>query len=663
MCSRLLIRISTPLTTLLVAMAVGLAGSASAQVANNCSNYANAANGAFCLNGSDTWFDVMTDAIKAKVAEDKAAGCATAGPNCIAPHILQPAGDPAPGESILFYNGTGSGNAANSMKFGAPAGGGATAGGTVSVGGVTVAALGTQSIGPMSRNFRPNESCAGAGNPNCATQIQGQFPSWQPQIPNVGGLDAATVITRNQGNRYTNFTLPLLPTDSTKANPNTTGLICAFGTPGGPVGGVAGTGNCYDQLLQLILSGVDGTGSTAACADPKRVQAIADFSSAFGSTLRHFYRRDENSGTTDTFKDKINVGRFCNGTAVGVLGANKVHPNLNDEDHDPIRRPCDVSIAGVREAVSCTDLTVTPPVACNTATANCTQGFLTALSENDPGISDITVTIATRAADASGLTVGYAGREGIRLPAGTTAGPFVNTNPPTEALVRSDTYLLARRLFIQRGPALPTLDGAVSAGIIVRTNATGGACATPPCLERVNDSGGTNAGLKCPDGSANSCSGGGVKQRSAEDALFLWMTDTGGAGSQQGAPGRFNMDPIMISRGFLACTDDHSPPSGAGNLCSKTVFPVIPAPPSACTPTASTGPASWKFDSVACTGSNICCSNGLACNAQPAGTPAGFCAAATGRPVNTACSANGVQAECGTGLVCTDIGGGLLTCQ
>jgi hypothetical protein len=62
----------------LVALAVAgalVAGPASAQVANNCSNYANTANGAYCINGSDTWFDVITQAIKNKVAEDKAAGC------------------------------------------------------------------------------------------------------------------------------------------------------------------------------------------------------------------------------------------------------------------------------------------------------------------------------------------------------------------------------------------------------------------------------------------------------------------------------------------------------------------------------------------------------------------------------------------------------------
>ena len=674
MCSRLTSRFWTPLTTLLITLALSVGGAARAQVANNCSNYADGNKGAYCLNGSDTWFDVMTKAIKNKVAEDRAANCQVSPlpPTCVAPAILQPAGDPSPGQSALYYNGTGSGNAANSMKAGAPGGGGALTGG----------GLGTQSIGPMSRNFRPNESCrsacsgnsvnagqlctaaAGCGGlapgktgtvtcdsaPNCGTQLIGQFPSWQPQIPNVGGLDAATIITKNQNQRFTNFSLPLLATDSTKANPNNTALTCNFGSVGG------GT-NCYDELLQVILSGVDGSGSTAACADPKRVQAISDFSAAFPNVLRHLYRRDDNSGTTDTFKDKINVQRFCNGAAVGVLGANKAHPNLNNQDLDPIRRPCDNSITNVRQAVTCTDLST--GALCDSNAATCTQGFITAISELDPGISDFSVTIANRAgSDATGLTVGYAGRTGIDNPSlgGTTAGPFINTNPPTDSLVRQDVYLLARRLFIQRGPALPSLDATVTAGTTVRANATGGTCATPPCTERITDANTTSNTLLCPDQDpgGNKCTGGGTKQRNFEDALFLWMTDTGGLGSQEGAPGRCNVDPIMKEFGFLTCTDDCTqPPSGSSNLCSKTPFPTIPSTPGACVPTA----GQWTYAAVTCNAGQICCSTGLACPGS------GTCPAATGRPLNSACSVPGAAAECAAGTTCTDLGGGLLACQ
>ena len=651
MCSRLLIRISTPLTALLLTLALGSSSQALAQAANFCPNYANTTagntpgsgnGGAFCLNGSDTWFDVMTAAIKAKVAEDKAHACATGGGACVAPHLLQPAGDPAPGESILFYNGTGSGNAANSMKFPAGSAGGAVTG------------LGTQSIGPMSRNFRPTESCQ-PGNPNCGATQNGQFPLWQPQIPNVGGLDAAVIITRAQTNRVAEINTPLVPTDSTKANPNNTGLACSFGDPGG------GT-NCYDQLLQVVLSGTDGSGSSAACADPKRVQAIADLSAAFGTTLRHFYRRDDNSGTTDTWKDKVNVGRFCNGAAIGVLGNNKVHPNLNNQDLDPIRRPCDVSNPGIKEQVACTDLTLATPQPCNANSPNCTQGFITALSENDPGITDITVTIANRiGSDSTGLTIGYAGREGIRLPSGTTLGPTINKNAPSDALVRLDTYLLARRLFIQRGPALPGLDASANeAETDVR--ASSGACAAPPCLERVKNTGGTNSGLACPDGHpTNKCTGGGNKQRTAEDTLFAWMTDTGGGGSQEGVPGRCNLDPIMKQFGFITCTDDcTNPPSGSSNLCSKTPYPTIPSTPAACIPSnqpTQAGGFGWNYGTFTCAAGTICCSTNAACPGS------GICPAATGRPVNSACSANGVQAECAAGLTCTDISGGLLACQ
>jgi hypothetical protein len=37
--------------------------------------------------------------------------------------------------------------------------------------------------------------------------------------------------------------------------------------------------------------------------------------------------------------------------------------------------------------------------------------------------------------------------------------------------------------------------------------------------------------------------------------------------------------------------------------------------------------------------------------------------AATGRAINSACSKDGVQAECSAGLTCTDIGAGTLVCQ
>jgi hypothetical protein len=117
----------------------------------------------------------------------------------------------------------------------------------------------------------------------------------------------------------------------------------------------------------------------------------------------------------------------------------------------------------------------------------------------------------------------------------------------------------------------------------------------------------------------------------------------------------------MKQFGFITCTDDcTSPPSGSSNLCSKTPYPTIPSTPAACIPSnqpTQAGGFGWNYGTFTCAAGTICCSTNAACPAS------GICPAATGRPVNSACSANGIQAECGTGLTCTDIAGGLLACQ
>lgn len=591
------------LTRLAVAASCSAAlvtGSASAQVAANPDYY---------LKGSDTWFEVMTDAI----AEAKAQG-------------VIPTTSPT-----LVYDGTGSGNAANQMK-------------AVGGGGVN---LGVQSIGPMSRNFRPAEVA--------------QFPTWAPALENVGGLDAA-VIVRSDLASCVNRNLPLLPTDATKANPNTATL---------PWNGfVSNTG--YDQVLEVILAGIDGSGSVRACADPRRTQAILDFAACNGvANINHFYRRDDNSGTTDTFKDKVAVSRFCNGAAVGQNTARADGQfNLNNQDHDPIRRPCDVS-SPTRTRTTCTNLAT--GTLCDSADPSCTQGLIVALSIGDPGFADVTLTIGNRVrSDPTGQTFGYAGREAARIAGGGAQAVFINTNPPSDTLVRGDNYMLARRLFLMRGPAVPALDAiAFVAGAPPPTvNAAGQRLcngvltASGVCNERVNDL--ASSALTCPATSSNTCQGGGTTQRNLEDALFQWMTSPDNT-LGLGLPGRCNVDPIMRRWGYLSCTDSCiDPPSGPENLCSKSPYPPVPSTPSACVPTTTPNVAGsnlWAYGQVACTGTTICCSNGLACNAQPAGTPAGSCAAATGRPVNVACSQDGVQAECATGLTCTDVGAGTLICQ
>ena len=629
MCSRLLNRVRTSLATALTTFAVVAAGPASAQVANNCPNYlaGDTTNGAYCINGSDTLFDVITKSIQNKVTKDKAA---LAAGTPAAPIILQGTTGTAAQKSALYYNGGGSGNAFNSMKAGAPTGGGAITGG----------GLGTQSIGGMSRNFRPSDVV--------------QFPSWQPTVQNVLGLDAAVFIVKNTPNRFKNFALPLLPADNTRANPNTPTLAINFGTPG----------SGYDQIMEVILSGIDGSGTTAACSDPRRVQAVADFSSANGvAAITHVYRRDENSGTTDTFKDKVAVGRFCNGNAIGVLGTNTSNYNLNNQDFDPIRRPCDAPNAS-RIAVACTDLTTGLACTDSVANPNCTQGLVTALSDNDPGISDITVSIATRVSnDSTGATIGYAGREGVRISTLNTAGPLINTFPPSDTLVRANNYMLSRRLFLQRGPNSPPLDSTVNpTATSVRSNSTGVCPSGQTCTERVQNTNTTSSTIKCPQNTGNICAGGGTTQTAFEDALFNYMTDPAGLGSQDAAPGRCNTDPILKQYGFLTCLDDCTlTPSGGSNLCSLTPYTNPASPPSACLPTAQfAATGNWTYGAVTNggTSSATCCSNGASA-AAGASCPA----ATSGRGANFACSRAGVQAECATGTTCSDLGNGLLVCQ
>lgn len=588
----------------------------------------------FYLKGSDTLFDIATQSINKKVSKDQA--CTAAGTCPAGMGILPP--------NTLVYDGTGSGNGEGEMK--SAVGGGAK--------------LGIQSIAPMSRNFRP--------------AVVTQFPSWAPTVQNVLGLDAAVIVEKSVANRCKNLSLSQTvdAAGSPKANPNNTALKfhCSVTTatlclsnadcPSGETCGFGTTGAGYDQVLQVMLSGVDGSGSTAACADPRRVQAVADFAACNGiPAINHFYRRDDNSGTTDTFKDKINVGRFCNGAGIGVLGTNKAHPNLNNQDLDPIRRPCDVSTAS-RLQVACTDLTT--GLACNSTAATCTQGLVTALSENDPAFTDITLTIANRAAnDPTGATAGYAGRASVELASSGTAPALINTNPPSNALVRLDAYMLSRRLWLQRGPSNPLLDASVDFNSTSTppppssgppAGCTGSACGN----QRVNDNAGPSATLTCPDGSTTACTGGSTTQRNFEDVLFNYMTDPGGSASPDGAPGRCNTDPLMVQYGFLTCLDDClATPSGVSNLCSKTPYLNLAAPPSACVPTS----GQWQYQAVACTSATqICCSTGLAC-----GTGLSCPAANSGRIQNSACSQAGVQAECATGLTCTDIGGGTLVCQ
>ncbi len=248
------------------------------------------------LNGSDTWFDVITQAL------------IQANTDC-------PGTDVTNTISNLHYAGGGSGT------------------------GETNLLNNKQSIAPMSRNFKG--AIIGTG---------GTHTNWTPTLRNVGGLDAAVVDTKGGANRIKNIQLPTPVGVTNEAAPNDPAVPCDFGTQG----------SCYTQLMGIVLGGTDGSGSVAACSSPARVQAILDLAALqHVSTIEHFYRRDDNSGTTDTIKEKLKIANFCNGRARGILGSNTVDPtnnNLNNQDNDPIRRACPAPSASFR-ANKCTDFT------------------------------------------------------------------------------------------------------------------------------------------------------------------------------------------------------------------------------------------------------------------------------------------------------------------
>jgi len=580
------------------------------------------------LKGSDTLFDIITQGINAARAAA------------------------IPGANNLFYDGTGSGNAEAQMRF---------------VTGTTPGSshLGVQSIGPMSRNFRPNEidPLAVGFTQRDATHLSAiGHAAWAPTCTNVLGLDAAVLLTRNGGPGSTckNLTFPTFVDNSipasavSRANTNNTALPSAFGD-GSAFNNISATVN-YSNLLMVVLAGVDGSGSIGACSDPRRVQALQDLAQCMGvDHIEHVFRRDDNSGTTDTFKDRIMVvgssadarypwvgGRFCNNQSIGGINGStnqtgicsvtrtvntcKVDAdcpilsgtthetcqfNLNNQDFDPIRRSC-VAPDATHTPTSCTDMVTGLACQASDGNPNCTQGLVVALSDTDPGSTDVTTSIAARVKnDPAGQTVGYAGRESVAPGRGTKA-LTMNTVSPSDANVRKETYLLSRRLFLQNGGLSGTTDD-----------------------DLTDDLAGPNIGI----------TGKGAAQFSAEQNFFNWATN------------HANIDTIVKANGFITCapTVGDDPCGLSNNLCAKTPAAAVAAALGALQPNGSAGPGgsggtkTIRSDGLLASGVGDSCSGTAAC---AGGTcSAGACPAAPRRPLNGSCTQD---SDCQTGLHCLD---------
>jgi phosphate transport system substrate-binding protein len=364
----------------------------------------------------------------------------------------------------------------------------------------------TQGIAPMSRNLAA--AIIGPG---------GTHPSWAPQPANILSLDATVVVQKNVATKCPNI-------QEFKSLPN----------------------NPATHWLQLVLGGIDGSGSTAACSHAARLEALQALSDCANVLqIDHFYRRDDNSGTTDTVKEKLGICNFCNGNSRGPL-------NTNNPDNDPIRRAC-----------------VSGPSFAPTPCTNGTLGLVVALSQADPGSSDVTVSLGKRVAlDPNGQTLAYAGREAaFSVPGATKVN--IHTIVPSVANVRVGLYDLSRRLFLHKGD--------LNDPAVVNRDPTG-----------------------------------------EQAKLLAWTTGIGqesypSCTDADGNPicGRPNMDPVMKSFGFVTCTDDPYDTPVPPNLCGTSPQPYVGPTCTACGGTGASCQTSAQCCSGSCSG-NAC----LACRAS-----------------------------------------------
>jgi ABC-type phosphate transport system substrate-binding protein len=309
---------------------------------------------------------------------------------------------------------------------------------------------------------------------NLKSSVIAAHPSGVPTVRNVVGLDGVVFAVTNTRGHIINIVFPWTPFPPGTASPN--------------------------NDWRILLAGINGTGGAADCADPARLDAMYRIAYLQGSSsgeIEHFYRPDDNSGTTETIKEKLGISGFCNGTAIGIRGANQTNPNLKNQDLDPIRRPC----------------VVLPSQRATACSADGTQGLLVALpiGDNDTYLRDVTTTIGERVSAARGTrdVMGFASREAYSKYKATVSAVRVNGVPASNKAVRANAYYLSRRLYLHFAAA--------TAGL----GTCGNALATS----------------------------GGAPRVAAEEDFYAWATDPD-------ILARCNLDPILAANGFIPCLDD-----------------------------------------------------------------------------------------------------------
>ena len=151
--------------------------------------------------------------------------------------------------------------------------------------------------------------------------------------------------------------------------------------------------------------------------------------------------------------------------------------------------------------------------------------------------------------------------------------------------------------------------------------------------------------------------GGGMPQFNQEATFWNWLTDPTGGNNLDGAPGRCHLDPILKTRGFLACTTNCANTPTGGNLCAITPYFTASSFPANCGPVSNNGGPAWGYEAVASTAATCCSSNAAPAMVNGVST----CPAVAGLPTNAACSDG---PDCLSGVCLADpVGIGIDLCQ
>jgi len=341
-----------------------------------------------------------------------------------------------------------------------------------------------ESIGPMSRNFT-----YGIVDP-----LTGSHPTWQPKSPEqVLCLDAAILTSRKAQMNPT-----VTPPNGTNPVAISDLAIVLGGYPKGCWGSAPAACNIlYGAVLNPPVSNVNMSGGTTPeCAHPERYNALQRLTSmAKVIRIDHILRRDDKSGTQDTFREWIQFTNWCNGKSEG--NTNAIGSNMKNEDLDPIRRPCMDSdwtlqdpkspynattnpyVSGTKQVTKCSyyplaktcnanDPDIGPGTAGGDYTSpdpsdqtktvtnrygviRCSQGLVVALSESDAFDNSVDITQSIGQRVAGQVNGYYLGLAGLASNVNGTFAGKINGNLANFSNVHKQTYLLSRRLFLQRG--------------------------------------------------------------------------------------------------------------------------------------------------------------------------------------------------------------------